>query len=262
MPELPEVNTFQRYFDATALNQPIKKVYVHDAKIIRNVSGAAFKKLLTGRTFVSSYRQGKYLFGDLDNGHSLLLHFGMTGDLKYYQDEEDRPKHERFAFEFGDGFRLGFDCPRKFAKIRYFEDRNAYLEEIKLGKDALVISQKEFIARMDNKKGSIKGFLLNQKNLAGVGNLYADELCYRLKIHPESVTGNLNTEQRKGLYKEMKKMFKTAIKNNATYKKYPDDWLWKWREEGGQAPDGSGVLERSTVAGRTTYHAPNRQIKY
>ncbi len=121
MPELPEVNTFQRYFDETSLDQKIIKVEVQDDKIIRNVSGATFADLLTNRTFTGSYRRGKYLFGELDNGHHVLLHFGMTGDLKYYSEPEEAPKHERFAFHFENGYRLGFDCPRKFARICYLE---------------------------------------------------------------------------------------------------------------------------------------------
>ncbi|MEL6660788.1 MAG: DNA-formamidopyrimidine glycosylase family protein, partial [Bacteroidota bacterium] len=107
MPELPEVHTFQQYFDAAALQQQIMQVEVHDDKIIRNSDGATFADKLAGRTFTGSLRRGKYLFGDLDNGHSVLLHFGMTGDLKLYQEPEEKPRFERFAFVFNDGNRLG-----------------------------------------------------------------------------------------------------------------------------------------------------------
>ena len=175
MPELPEVNTFQRYFDGTSLKQKIEEVIVHDDKIIQDIDGLTFAAQLQGRSFIKSYRQGKYLFGELDNEHHVLFHFGMTGDFKYYQDEEEKPKHERFVFLFENGYRLGFDCPRKFAKIRYLEDRAAYLAKIQLGTDALRISKEEFLEKAQGKKASIKGFLLNQKQLAGVGNLYADE---------------------------------------------------------------------------------------
>ena len=95
MPELPEVNTFQRYFDQTSLDQCIERVEVRDDKIIRNLSGEAFAEILTGRSFTGSYRRGKYLFAKLDNDHDLLLHFGMTGDLKYYQDEHGCKKGRR-----------------------------------------------------------------------------------------------------------------------------------------------------------------------
>ena len=128
MPELPEVNTFQRYFDGTSLNQRIASVEVQDDKIIRNLSGLEFINKLTGRTFIGSYRRGKYLFAKLDNEQHLLLHFGMTGDLNYYSEPEERTRHERFVFHFDNGQHLGFDCPRKFAKIRYIEDLDLYFE--------------------------------------------------------------------------------------------------------------------------------------
>ena len=79
MPELPEVNTFKQYFDAAALQQTIMQVDVSDDKIIRSSDGATFAEKLAGRTFVSSMRRGKYLFADLDNGHSVLLHFRNDG---------------------------------------------------------------------------------------------------------------------------------------------------------------------------------------
>ncbi len=261
MPELPEVNTFQRYFDQTALHRPIAEVEVHDDKIIRNLSGSDFAGRLRGRTFISSWRQGKYLFGDLDNGHSVLLHFGMTGDIRYYNDPADRPRHERFAFCFDDGFRLGFDDPRKFAKIRYLEDRAAYIAEIGLGPDALHISESAFLQLAQSRKTTLKGFLLNQSYLAGVGNLYADEICYQTRIHPASVVAHIPTELLQEVFRAMQTILRFAIEKEAYYKDYPDDWLWKWRHAEATAPDGSPV-QRTKIAGRTTFFFANWQQKF
>jgi len=259
MPELPEVNTFQRYFDGTSLQQKIVEVRVQDDKIIREMSGDAFIEQLTGRTFTGSYRRGKYLFAEIDNGHYLLLHFGMTGDLKYYQEEEERPRHERFAFLFDTGFQLGFDCPRKFARIQYIPDLEAFIAEKKLGEDALVIRQADFLKKMEGKKASIKGFLLDQHQLAGVGNLYADEICYRTKVHPASLVNKIDLPTRKAIFKAMKKILKFAVDMDATYRQYPPDWLWNWREVGGPSPDGKGVMQRAKIAGRTTFFCEERQ---
>lgn len=253
MPELPEVNTFQRYFDGTSLDQRINNVIVYDDKIIRNVTGSEFMEKMMGRTFTGSYRRGKYLFASMDNQHHLLLHFGMTGDLKYYQDETDRPRHERFAFEFDTGFTLGFDCPRKFARILYLEDRDAYIREVKLGEDALAISEADFTRLFDGKKGSIKGLLLNQSNLAGLGNLYADEVCYRTRVHPASLAGKIPKKTRKAIYRAMQEVLRFAIDKNAYYKDYPENWLWEWRAEGRKAPDGRSPIQIAKIAGRTTY---------
>ena len=165
MPELPEVHNFKLYFDAAATGQTIAGVKVHDDYIIRNLPGPAFADALTSRRIVDSLRRGKYLFANLDNGHALLLHFGMTGDLNLYQDEVDRHKFERFALYFADGNILGFDDPRKFARILYLDDRDAYIAEIKLGPDALDITLEEWLATVRGRKTTIKGVLLNQSIL-------------------------------------------------------------------------------------------------
>lgn len=262
MPELPEVNTFQQYFDKTALKQKIHEVQVHDGKIIRNVDEDTFIEKITNRKFVSSYRRGKYLFGKLDDGNHVLLHFGMTGDLKYYEDEMDRPKHERFVFIFKNGYRLGFDCPRKFARILYLDDLEKYIEEVGLGEDALVISQEDFLKKMEGKKASIKGFLLNQKIIAGVGNLYADEICYQTRIHPASKVNALKARHKKAIFNAMKDILTTAIDRATNYKDYPDDLFFQWREEGKKAPKGKGVVKITKIAGRTTYYFEGYQKLY
>lgn len=262
MPELPEVNTFQQYFEKTSLQQKIQEVYVHDSKIIRNVDGDTFIENLTGRKFKSTYRRGKYLFGKLDNGHHVLFHFGMTGDFKYYEDEMDRPRHERFAFHFANGYRLGFDCPRKFARILYLEDLEKYLLENGLGEDALVISEDLFLEKMKGRKTSIKGFLLNQKLIAGVGNLYADEICYQTRIHPASPVHALPTKQKKTIFKAMRNILQTAIDQSVYYKDYPDNYFFEWRIEGKKAPKGKGICKVEKIAGRTTYYFEKYQKLY
>ena len=262
MPELPEVNTFQRYFDETSLHKKIVQVEVQDDKIIRNLSGNAFADQLTNRTFTGSYRRGKYLFGHLDNGHHLLLHFGMTGDLNYYEAPEDRTKHERFAFAFENGYRLGFDCPRKFARICYIEDLDDYIKKQKLGEDALRISEQDFLKAAEGKKAPIKGFLLNQRHLAGVGNLYADEICYQARVHPASPMNKLDTATKKLIFSKMKSILQYAVDREAHYKAYPEDWLWQWRKEDAIGPDGNSRVRRTKIAGRTTYYCEGWQKEY
>lgn len=261
MPELPEVNTFKKYFDASALHQKIERTEVFDSKIIRNVSGSQFEQLTRNRTFVDSYRRGKYLFAKMDNGHDILLHFGMTGDLNYYQDPMDRSKYERFVFIFENDFKLGFDCPRKFARILYLEDRDAYIQEIQLGPDALEVTWEAFSASAKNKKASIKGFLLNQKHLAGVGNLYADEICFQTRVHPASVVSAIPGKKLKEIFLRMQEVIQYAVDRNAYYKDYPEDWLWQWRKAGSTAPDGNSI-QQEKIGGRTTYFFPNWQQIY
>ena len=263
MPELPEVHTFQQYFNEAALQQTIMRVDVSDDKIIRNTDGVTFAEKLAGRTFVSSMRRGKYLFAELDNGHSVLLHFGMTGDLKLYQEEEDRPRFERFAFVFRDGNRLGFDDARKFARVNYLEDRDAYIIEKKLGPDALEISEAAFLSAMEGRKTSIKGFLLNQSHLAGVGNLYADEVLYQTRVHPASTVDKIPLSKKKEIFAKTQEVLHEAVEKSPYYKQYEEGWFWnKWRFNDHVAPDGKSKVERGKIAGRTTYWAKPWQKTY
>jgi len=262
MPELPEVSTFQKYLDGTSLDQKIQEVIVRDEKIIRNMSGEMFARGLTGRSLVNSYRRGKYLFARMDNGHSLLLHFGMTGDLCYYHQPEDQPKHERFHLRFDHGAILGFDCPRKFARILLLEDEGAYIESIQLGEDALKIKESDFIAAAKSRKCTIKGLLLNQKILAGVGNLYADEVCYQCQVHPASRVIALPPNKLKEMHRKLQKILSTAVESHAHYKEYPDDWFWAWRKDGALHPKTGEIIERTKIAGRTSYYFPKYQKKY
>ncbi len=260
MPELPEVHTFQQYFNEAALGERIQQVIISDDHVIRNVDGETFASRLAKRTFVSSYRRGKYLFAHLDNGHDVLLHFGMTGDLRLYSELEDRPRFERFAFLFESGNRLAFEDARKFGRILYLEDRDAYIREAGLGEDALEISEEDFLAAMADRKTSLKGFLLNQKLLAGVGNLYADEICYQTRIHPASTVKALRLADRKRIYSCMQEVLQLAVAHNPDYRAYPEEWFWKiWRHEGYLTPDGKSIVEKATVAGRTTFYAPGWQ---
>ncbi|MFK7936452.1 MAG: Fpg/Nei family DNA glycosylase [Saprospiraceae bacterium] len=260
MPELPEVNAYKVYFNEAAFNQKIERVIVHDDKIIRNMDGNTFAEACKNRTFVGSYRRGKYLFGEFDNGDHVLLHFGMTGDIKYYSAPEDKPKHERFVFVFENGMRLGFDDPRKFGRILYLTDLQAYIKEIKLGEDALVLSEDAFMRLIKGKKASIKGFLLNQKFLAGVGNLYADETCYQLQIHPATPSNQLTEEQQRAVFRKMQEIMGFAAEQLPNYKGYPPNWFWNlWREVGKEI-EGKGTVVSCKVAGRTTMFVEGWQV--
>ena len=261
MPELPEVHNFKQYFDAAATGQTIDRVVVHDDKIIRNMPGAAFADACRGRTIIDSLRQGKYLFANLDNGEAILLHFGMTGDLNLYQEPEDKGRFERFAFHFADGNILGFEDPRKFARVLYLKDREEYIKNIKLGPDALLLEREYFLDKLNGRKTTIKGLLLNQSIVAGLGNLYVDEICYRARLHPAARVNELDEAQRGLLYDQIMAVMKYAAENAPYYHDYPEDWFWHtWRSEGQPDPETGGEVKVIKVAGRTTYYVEGRQV--
>lgn len=259
MPELPEVNTVKQGFHDTVLNLEVMDVEVYDDKILRNVSSSDFVTTLLGQRFIDTYRQGKYFFGILDNGIHVLFHLGMTGDLVYYMEQTDRPKYERFSIAFSNGLLLGYQDPRKFSNISIIENLETYLQKIQLGPDALVISRPHFQSIFAGRKTSVKAILLNQQLVAGIGNLYADEICYQAKIHPGSKAGALTKIQLNRMHNRMQDILNEACTREAYYQVYPDDWFWQWRTDQTDYLEGKGPVRKQKIAGRTTYFVEGYQ---
>src|ERR1700746_3676977 len=106
MPELPDVEIFKRYFDATSLHQRIDNVDVRNAYILKETSAPELARGLKGRSFESSRRHGKHLFVRADGELCLRLHFGMTGSFQYFKNDERAPRHARVVFVFANNHRL------------------------------------------------------------------------------------------------------------------------------------------------------------
>src|SRR6266481_2913095 len=117
MPELPDVETFKRYLDATSLHERITGVDVRSAYVLKGVSARELQRRLKGRCFESSRRHGKHLFVRADGDLWLRLHFGMTGSLKYFKHKKQAPRHTRLLFAFANAHCLAFKDQRKFGEI-------------------------------------------------------------------------------------------------------------------------------------------------
>src|SRR5436190_18924181 len=133
MPELPDVETFRRYLNATSLHQRIIGVDVRSAYVLKGVPGRELARRLKGRCFESSRRHGKHLFVRANGDLWLRLHFGMTGSLHYFKDKEKTPRHARVLFIFQKNHRLAFDDQRKFGEVGLRKDVHEFLEKRALG---------------------------------------------------------------------------------------------------------------------------------
>ncbi len=127
-----------------------------------------------------------------------------------------------------------------------------------MGPDALEVKWKDFKTKFAGSKTTLKSFLLNQENIAGVGNLYADEICYRAKIHPGSRIYKLNDTHKKSIFQQTQAILKEAVERTPHYKNYPEPWFWDWRVEGNEGV--LGVVQKTKIAGRTTYFWTPGQI--
>lgn len=257
MPELPEIALYKKYLDATALHQKITKVGFPDSNLLQD-SPDLFKKALKDKELESSERTGKYLFVKIKNGKCMVLHFGMTGKLAYYKDGET-PDYTKMLLTFENDFHLAFICPRKFGKIYLAESAEQFREEHQLGKDALEFSEKEFVAYLQKKKGSLKSALMDQKSISGIGNIYADEIAFQCQLHPKSKVPALSEKDRKALYEQMKKVLKTVIEKDAVRSHFPKNYLTPHRKEGADCPVNDGKIEQIKISGRSTYFCPDYQ---
>jgi formamidopyrimidine-DNA glycosylase len=258
MPELPDVEVFKQYLDSTALHQKIQKVQVFSRQVL-NTSSQKLSRSLKGQKLIGSRRLGKFLMIETDNGRWLVLHFGMTGGLKYYDEDQEKPEHERMRLNFSNGYHLGYDCQRMLGEIDVTEEPDEYLEERDFGPDAGEISLEQFRELIHNRRGSIKSALMNQKAVSGIGNVYSDEILYQSKIHPRRKTSELSGSEIKKIYKKMQYVFGKAVECQAQRKNMPKTWLIEHRSEDHDCPRCGGQIKKIQITGRNAYLCPQCQ---
>lgn len=256
MPELPDVEVFKRYLDSTSLRQKISSAEVKNEKILGEASSRKLERELTGKEFESARRHGNYLFVDLDGGAWLLLHFGMTGYLKYFKDMEDEPPHDRFLITFDNGFHLAFDCQRMLGKVDLVGSPENLIESEGLGPDPLTLDFPSFRERLEGRRGAIKSTLMNQQVFAGIGNVYSDEILFQARIHPKTNTGQLDDSDLENLFDETHHVLQTAIERGANPGEMPDSFLLPHRNEGEECPRSNGEIKQIKVSSRTAYYCP------
>lgn len=259
MPELPEVETFKRYLDSTSLHQKITGIDVRDAYVLKRVSQRELARRLKGRLFENSRRHGKHLFVRAGNELWLRLHFGMTGSLEYLQQHQEAPKTARVIFRFAYNCRLGFDDQRKFGEIELIEDVDEFLQTRRLGPDALEISISQFKAIVGKHRGAVKAILLNQQLIAGIGNLYADEILFRACMHPATAAVSLSDKDLRRLFRAMRYVLVKAIALKTDFNRLPKSWLLTHRGKRGRCPRCGRALKSATTGGRTSWFCAHCQ---
>jgi formamidopyrimidine-DNA glycosylase len=253
MPELPDVETFKRYLDSTSLHQPINGVEVRSAYVLKRVSERELGRQVKGRSFESSCRHGKHLFVRTDRDLWLRLHFGMTGSLEYLKGQRRAPKDTRVLFCFANHSRLAFRDQRKFGEIGLLRDVDEFLRNRALGPDALEINLSQFKGIFKKHRAAVKTILLNQKLIAGIGNIYADEILFRTRIHPATQASALKEKTITKLFRATRRILKKAIDAQADADRMPKSWLLPDRGKGSKCPRCGRLLKSSRLGGRTAW---------
>jgi len=260
MPELPEVETYARYFARHGLDRTIARVEVRDERILGEVRKETFARRLKGQRFRSVRRHGKHLFADAGKTW-LHLHFGMSGDLTAYTEGEAVPRFARVVFHFEGGENLAFEDMRLFGVAGLLKSPDAFIAERGLGPDPLdpSFTFPQFARLLERRKGAIKSLLMTQEVLAGMGNLYADETLYQTAIHPRRSVDRLTAAEQRAVFTAMRRILRESIRRNERNAAWPARYLTSHREEGERCPRCGGEIRRTVVFGRTTYFCGTHQ---
>jgi formamidopyrimidine-DNA glycosylase len=197
MPELPEVETIRRQLAPNLEGRTLETVEILDARWTLPEAPGPTAAELTGARVEAVGRAGKYLIWELDGDRHLLLHLRMTGALLW--DPEVEPAHTRVRFALSGGHRMVYVDPRRFGTGHLLHSRTAreaYLGA-RLGPEPLTpaFSAGHLRRAARGRRSAVKAFILDQKQIAGVGNIYADESLFRAKVHPLRPAGALKPRQ-------------------------------------------------------------------
>ncbi|PRR69013.1 DNA-formamidopyrimidine glycosylase [Neomoorella humiferrea] len=229
MPELPEVETIKRTLRPHVLGKTIAGVEVYHPGVIAVPDAVTFKEQLTGKVVTDLERRGKYLLFFLGDEYCLIGHLRMTGRLMLAADCENIPPHTHVIFFFAGGGGLQWVDSRRFGRL-YFgkkEEIVALAGLDKLGPEPLdpTFDVEALAAICAGRKRSIKQVLLDQHLLAGIGNIYADEMLFLAGIHPARPAADLSGEELTRLYHAMQDVLKQGITNGGTsFRDYVDGY--------------------------------------
>jgi formamidopyrimidine-DNA glycosylase len=282
VPELPEVETIRRQLEPDLGGRRIEAVEVLDPYFAKPAIPAAFEAAAEGRTIVDVGRRGKYLLFEFDNGDSMVIHLRMTGsitlvapdgtgnpgDPRIYRIGEDE-KHLKARFSLDDGGEIRFTDPRRFGRgfVAGPEALDTYFAS-RLGVEPLSPEfTAESLAEMSaGRTGPLKSFLLNQKGVAGIGNIYADEALFRAGLHPLSPGGSMKPEHHEALREGIVAALERGLDlGGASIDDYRDargdagamqNEFLVHRREGDPCGECGVTIVRIVVGGRSTYFCP------
>jgi len=222
LPELPEVETIARDLRPQLAGRRIESVHLTSdpairKRLVRYPTPTKLVRSLRGKTIKSVERRGKYLVMPLDqNGQRLVVHLGMTGHLRVWEPEETPVKHTHFRALLDSGLELRYDDPRQFGRLLLGTQEElvaARAFPAKLGPEPIHgdLTEAEFDRLVKSRRRPIKSALLDQSFLAGVGNIYADEACFRAGIRPSRWTHRLTARERRALYSAIQEVLENSI---------------------------------------------------
>ena len=219
MPELPEVEVLRRDLDKEIVGKKIKSVEVTGTRSVRrHRNKKEFISLLEGRKITAVQRRGKYLIVRLDGAEALVIHLGMSGQLLRAKTAREKPpKHTHVVITFTQGGLLRFVDPRTFGEmfVTKYDDLEEQVEELAhLGLDPLetAMSWDLFGRLLAEKKARLKSLLMDQKFIAGIGNVYSDEILFNAGLKWDRMSDSLSQQEVRRLYRAISETLQDAVK--------------------------------------------------
>jgi len=258
VPELVEVESYRRLAER-ALRRPIASVEAADDWYLKNgTTAAALSAALVGEEFAAARRVGKLLLLDAPDV-SLGLRFGMSGRLMVdgavsideliYSSSRPDPAFERFGLTFADGATLVMIDPRRLGGVELDPD------ESRLGPDAASVGTARLRDALAGSRAALKARLMDQRRLAGIGNLTADELLWRTSLSPKREAGSLTPSEVRRLQRHLRTVLAELDELGGSH----TGTLMEHRRPGGVCPRDGTPLRRDIVGGRTTWWCPHHQ---
>ena len=273
MPEMPEVEIIRCYLDTQVAGKTIMNLDIRLPRMIKWPNVEGFRALVTGRTIKAMNRRGKYLLMELDNDSKVVFHLRMTGRLVYEPTGETSDHHARVIFHLQDGASLVYGDTRTLGTIHGLKPQESGMLKglAEMGPEPLSAEfTAEYLYKTANqRKVAIKSFLLNQKYIGGIGNIYADEALFLAGIHPLRPANSLTQAECGKLWESVNKVIADGIADGGTtFRDYQNgeggkgshqEHLYVYGRKGEQCRNCGAVIERITVGGRGTHFCPNCQ---
>lgn len=259
MPELPDVEYLREYAESTSLHKKIESTSLHDSSLLENTSPQLLARRLKGEQFDAAPRHGKHLFlrlaGERGSKEALMLHLGMTGTLRSYafSSRESPPEYTALEIRFTDGYALACVNKRRLGQIAIVEDIDAYVREQELGPDALAATRDQLAEVIRDGRGAVKSTLMNQSRLAGLGNIYTDEVLFQARVDPRKNCGEITDSEIRTIHDQIHRVCDHAILAHADPQSMPESFLIRRRESGAECPKCGGTVRKVTVSGRSAY---------
>jgi formamidopyrimidine-DNA glycosylase len=217
VPELPEVETVRRGIAAHAVGRVIERVDIGRERTVRRTSAQAVRDGLTGATITGFGRRGKYLLGDLDTGEQVMIHLRMSGRLLMSTADDPIEPHTHVVMHFAGepAAQLRFVDPRTFGEVVVFDPSNSALElpELhRLGVDPITDDlDRATLRRLVARRRQLKPLLLDQHVIAGIGNIYCDEILHRARLRPDRLADTLTGRELTRLHDSIHAVLHAAI---------------------------------------------------